>query len=51
MGDDTHIRVSGQNWKYLNSMKEPGESFDDALSRLIDEHDHMAFVGGEPNEP
>lgn len=42
------IRVSKRNWKALNAMKEPGESFDDVVGRMIDEHDHMAFVGGEP---
>jgi len=44
------IRVTEQQWKYLNAMKEPGESFADVIGRLINEHDHMAFVGGEPDD-
>jgi len=35
----TPIRVSDENWKELNTMKEPGESFDDVISRLLDEND------------
>lgn len=42
------IRVSKTNWKALNAMKEPGESFDDVIGQLIDEHDYMAYTGGEP---
>lgn len=44
------IKVSERNWKALNAMKDPGESFDDVVGRLVDEHDHMAFVGGEPDD-
>lgn len=38
MADDgTNVRVSNENWKRLNSMKEPGESFDDVIGRLLDQ--------------
>lgn len=33
---DTHIRVTTETWKELNALKEPGESFDDVLQRLLD---------------
>ena len=28
------MKVSRKNWKWLNSLKEPGDSFDDVLNRL-----------------
>lgn len=31
---DTTIRVSENNWQWLNSLKRPGESFNDVLDRL-----------------
>ena len=34
---DKHIRVTDETWKELNSRKEPGDSFDDVLSRLLEE--------------
>ena len=43
-GNDTGIRVSVETWKRLNRWKEPGESFDDVLNRILDE------TGG-PAEP
>lgn len=26
-------------WRELNNLKQPGDSFDDVIQRLIDEHD------------
>lgn len=37
--DDTGIRLSVSTWKRLNRLKEPGESFDDVLNRILDETD------------
>lgn len=35
MGDDTtNIQLSVRNWRWLNGMKRPNESFDDVLTRL-----------------
>lgn len=35
--DDTQVRVSERTWRELNALKvEPGESFDDAIRRLLD---------------
>jgi predicted CopG family antitoxin len=33
---DKHIRVTKETWKELNQMKEPGDSFEDVLQRLIE---------------
>lgn len=33
------IRVSEDNWKALNSLKNPGESFDDVVARLLNGDD------------
>jgi predicted CopG family antitoxin len=32
------IRVTPENWQRLNSMKRPGESFNDVITRLVEEH-------------
>lgn len=35
MSDETtNIQVSHRNWRWLNSLKRPNESFDDVLTRL-----------------
>lgn len=34
---DKHIRVTEETWKELNMRKEPGDSFEDVLRRLIEE--------------
>jgi len=31
------IRVSPENWRRLNAMKEPGDTFNDVVDRLFDE--------------
>lgn len=36
---DTHIRVTEETWKRLNQRKGPGDSFDDVITRLLDESD------------
>ncbi|WP_254768268.1 hypothetical protein [Salinilacihabitans rarus] len=36
MSSDTRIRVSEENWKRINRAREPGETFDDTLQRLLD---------------
>jgi len=33
--DATHIRVSKHTWQELNALKEPGDSFDDVIGRLV----------------
>lgn len=33
---DNHIRVADETWSRLNSRKQPGDSFDDVISRLLD---------------
>lgn len=40
---DKHIRVTEETWKELNKRKEPGDSFEDVIERLIDQHE------GNPN--
>jgi len=34
-----HIKVSKESWIRLNQLKEPGDTFDDALKKLLDEHE------------
>jgi len=31
------IRVDGDTWKNLNALKEPGDSFDDVITRLLED--------------
>lgn len=45
--DTTNIRISKDTWKELNARKEPGDSFDDVISRLLEEAD--AGEEGEGN--
>jgi len=44
MSSETQIRVSNENWKRINRAREPGETFDDALQRLLTDD------GGETNK-
>ena len=37
MDDATTITIEKRTWKRLNSRKEPGESFDDVVDRLLDD--------------
>jgi predicted CopG family antitoxin len=37
MVESTHIRVSRRAWKQLNSLKEPGDDFDDVVMRLVNQ--------------
>jgi len=33
------IKVSDEHWTELNQLKEPGDSFDDVVGRLLEEVD------------
>jgi len=33
--EETRVRVSKETWQRLNAQKEPGDSFDDVLDRLL----------------
>lgn len=37
--DVTSIEVKRETWKALNQMREPGDSFDDIIQRLLHEND------------
>lgn len=38
--EKTNVEVSRATWKRLNGLKQaPGDSFDDVINRLIDEHE------------
>lgn len=40
MGDDTTtVQVDNETWKELNTRKEPGETFDDVIRRLLESED------------
>jgi hypothetical protein len=32
-----HVRVTDETWQRLNSRKRPGESFDEVITRLLNE--------------
>jgi len=34
--EGTHIRVSDDTWQELNSLKEPGDTFNDVIQRELD---------------
>jgi len=38
-GDGQTIKVSEENWRKLNKRKQPGDTFDDVVGRLVDEHE------------
>lgn len=42
MGEKAAVKVSVESWKRLNSMKEPGDTFEDVVCRLLDERDEMS---------
>lgn len=44
---DTHIRVTEETWSELNRRKRPGDSFDDVISRLLEEE----HAEGNPKTP
>lgn len=37
--EDTTIQIKTETWKKLNQQKSPGESFDDVISRLLEDSD------------
>jgi len=43
---DKHIRVTEDTWMALNRRKRPGDSFDDVISRLLEESEDAE---GNPN--
>jgi len=46
MADDTSVRIKTDTWKRLNDLKEPGDSFDDIIRRLLDESDDIQAGNG-----
>lgn len=45
---DTHIRVTEETWLDLNQLKQPGDTFDDVLQRLLDEAEGEGEPEGNP---
>lgn len=43
--EETRVRVSKETWRRLNARKEPGDSFDDVLDRLLARHDDAVVPG------
>jgi predicted CopG family antitoxin len=39
MADTTTVEVRTVTWKELNRRKEPGDSFDDVIDRLLEQTD------------
>ncbi|MFQ6126961.1 MAG: antitoxin VapB family protein [Candidatus Heimdallarchaeota archaeon] len=42
----TTIHVRESTWKFLNSMKHPGESMDDVVNRLIEAYQQLTTLKG-----
>lgn len=40
--EQQRVRVSRKTWKRLNAMKQPGDSFDDVLGRLLGDDSESA---------
>ena len=45
------IRVTPENWQRLNSMKRPGESFNDVITRPVGDHGPAGNPPGMTPEP
>lgn len=43
--DDVNIRIKRDTWKRLHNRKEPGDSFNDVLQRLIEESEESGEKG------
>jgi len=44
------IQVDDETRDTLRALKEGSETYDDVITRLIDENDAMKFMGGELDE-
>lgn len=42
----TTIHVMESTWKFLNSMKQPGESMDNVVNRLIEAYQQLTMIKG-----
>ena len=47
--DVTTIKVKGDTWKRLNQLKEPGDSFDEVIQKLLAEDAEDAEETDTPN--
>jgi hypothetical protein len=47
---DTSIRISKENKDALARLGDKGDTYDEIISRLLQENDYMKFVGGELDE-
>jgi predicted CopG family antitoxin len=45
-GDDVNIRIKRETWRELHNRKTPGDSFDDVIRRVLDEHDKLTDAEG-----
>ena len=51
MSETTTIEISRENWRWLNQMKDPGDSFDDVLDQLrLNEPEGETPLVGLPDE-
>lgn len=39
MADKTTIEIKTETWRQLNGRKQPGDSFDDVITRLLETSD------------
>lgn len=48
--EDTSVRIKKDTWQRLNARKEPGKSFDDIISELLDQVEEAEEAEeGNPN--
>lgn len=51
MGETTTIEISRENWRWLNEMKDPGDSFNDVLNRVrADTPQNLTPMVGPPDK-
>lgn len=47
MAETTTIEISREHWRGLNARKEPGDSFDDVVGRLLEDESDPSGGGGD----
>lgn len=50
MSEDTTVRVRHATWRRLNDRKDPGVSFDEVISNLLDAQEADEAEGQTPNQ-
>lgn len=46
----TLIQISKKQWSYLNNLKEPGQTFEDVLNKILEQQDEARRSTGISQE-